>query len=145
MYKGLGTRGDFQLIQIAPRYYILIPDEGRYSDKAFTMTGSDVVKSFPLEFSFGFMKLTFEHNTSTLGTDSTDELQITLKRRFPTYLEDPFFKQTDIGLAHGVVPDFSEHSGGDGFISQPCIVDLIMNSTATDLVLVEIQIKRLDA
>lgn len=137
---------DFLIEKISDRWYRLTPIDN-YSNGAFTMTGSDVTKSVDVPFTFGLQRIHVYHHTSSIGTDSTDELQVHLQRPTKTITRMPFFRDRFWTVTDIVDPnptfDFSKHSGGDGFVYEKGQLDIILNSTSTDLVQVIIYIKEL--
>jgi len=138
--------GDFELQQFSKKHYRIIY-KGK-ANRAIPMTGSDVTSTIPIDFTFVFKSIVLNHFTSSLGTASTDELQVTLRRVDVHGLDrfvDDFWKKTDLDPANGRIRVSFEDIGDEGgIVFEASTLQVILNSTTTDLVIPAIYIKRLD-
>jgi len=112
------------------------------------MSGSDVTISVPIDFTFVFKRIVLNHFTSTIGTASTDDLAVTLRRvqiHGVDYFVDDFFKKTDLDPTNGRINISFEDIGDEGGeVFEGSTLQVILKSTSTDLVIPIIYIKRLD-
>jgi len=146
MYKLIGRWGDYEVYQISARWYKLL--YVKTPDKAVIMTGADVKTELPVPFTFVLNRIHLHHFTSTLGTESTDEIILTLRRPKGGILSinpfiDDFYKKADINDAKAIV-SFHDFNPEGGIVYEASTIQIILNSTSTDLIQPIVYLKRLD-
>jgi len=138
--------GHFTLQQISKKHYRIIYTEK--ANNAILMTGAAVTKAIKIDFTFVLKSIKLNHFTSTLGTASSDNLAITLRRPKVHGVDkfvDDFYDKDYLNPTNGRITISFEDIGDEGgLIFESSIIDLILNTTDTDLVQPIIYIKRLD-
>jgi len=138
--------GDFTLQQISKKHYRIIYTEK--SNNAIVMTGSDVTKTIPIDFTFVLKRIHLNHFTSTLGTASPDKVKITLRRPkvhgVDKFVDDFYIKDYIYADNGRIIISFEDIGDEGGLIFEASDIDLILDSTSTDLIQPIIYIKRLD-
>lgn len=146
MNKRIGIWGDYEAWQISARWYKLIYI--KTVAHAVIMTGSDVTTVIRVPFTFVLNRIHLYHMTSTPGTASKDATTLTLRRPQGgisniDYFIDDFYKMADITDSKFIIT-FEDLNPEGGMVMEASTVQVILNSTSTDLIQPIIYLKRLD-
>lgn len=137
---------DFFIKQISKKWFKLYLKSD--PNRTVTMTGSDVTVKFEVPFTFVLKRIHLYHMTSTLGTESDDLLEVTLRRAegqitdIP-YFEDDFYHKAGISQPK-IIISFEDLGDEGGIVFEAGTINVILNSVDTDLVQAIVYVKRLD-
>jgi len=112
------------------------------SPHSITMSGSDVTTQLHIDFPHRFLRIHLYHTSSAYAA-STDALALTVERPVATVptlarFTDQLFREYDI-TASKLIEVF-----GEAFEYEECIWSIVLNSTSTDLVFLEIYVQLLE-
>lgn len=134
--------GDFEFRHIGGNHIAIYPHPSIYSNSCLTMTGSAVKKYIQIPYLHRIVKLVLIHYTSTVGTKSTDKLNVSLEceaggSSILSKLTDFLFGEDSIIESEFIEPF------GENFEYEPRSWALSLNSTSTDLVLPVLYIQKI--
>jgi len=133
------THGGWTFKRIGKNIYKIYRELSPYS---ITMTGADVTTKLPIPFPHRILRMHIYHTDSAYAA-SVDALDVILRRAAGSLTPEKF--EEDLFNESGIVLSKVTEVFGEGFEYEAGIYDVILNSTATDLIFALFYVQKLEA
>jgi hypothetical protein len=118
----------FERIGDSNRYKVTIKIE----PCCITMTGADVTTEMEIPFAHRWVRTHFKHMTA-LYAEATGEMDILIRRKLGA--QKPQYYDEDVVRITGTTAVRRTDKWAEGFEYEPTVYQILLNSTATDVVL----------